>query len=234
MTRRAIILSLLCTCWAFTFAQKRESAPINFGVKGGFSSTIYEVRELSIGGMPINDYMAKSEISSFYTLFARTNLRLHYLQTEVSYNISNYSIEFDETEWNPTAPGHTRSSISTKIIGIEVPLFYGYHILKQGPYGLSFYMGPKAKFILTGLSNHVFEQSPYQAFEESIRPINFSLMMGMGINISRVFFDFSLEYGLHNISNGFTTVDLDDNRRTGDLIFDRRKNVFSFSLGFMF
>ena len=65
MTRRAIILSLLCTCWAFTFAQKRESAPINFGVKGGFSSTIYEVRELSIGGMPINDYMAKSEISSF-------------------------------------------------------------------------------------------------------------------------------------------------------------------------
>jgi hypothetical protein len=203
-------------------------------VKAGFSSTIYNIIRLEVNSAPINEYSAKSELSSFFTVFTRFNIKRHYLQTELSYNISNYSIEFDETEWNPTAPGHTRSSISTKIIGIEVPLFYGYHILKQGPYGLSFYMGPKAKFILTGLSNHVFEQSPYQAFEESIRPINFSLMMGLGINISRVFFDFSLEYGLHNISNGFTTVDLDDNRRTGDLIFDRRKNVLSFSLGFMF
>ena len=225
------LAAILCTCSTLCARQKQD-ALVNYGVKAGFSSTIYDIMQLSVASVPIGEYDTKSEISSFFTAFTRFNIKRHYVQTEVSYNISNYSIEFDETEWNPTAPGHTKSSISTKIIGIEVPLFYGYHILKQGPYGLSFYMGPKAKFILTGLSNHTFEQSPYQAFEESIRPINFSLMMGMGINISRVFFDFSLEYGLHNISNGFTTVDLDNNRRTGDLIFDRRKNVFSF--GFMF
>ena len=115
-----------------------------------------------------------------------------------------------------------------------MPLFYGYHILKQGPYGLSFYMGPKAKFILTGLSNHVFEQSPYQAFEESIRPINFSLMVGMGVNIQRVFFDFSFEYGLHNISKGFVTTNEYGDAHSEDFVFDRRKNVLSFSVGFMF
>ena len=230
----ATILTLLLCC-VHTLAQQKESSPIiNYGVKGGFSSTIYEVHELTVVDMPINEYTAKSEISSFYTLFVRANLKRHYLQTEVSYNISNYSIEFDTDQWNPLAQAHEQSIIRTKIIGFEVPLFYGYHILKHGPYGLSFYMGPKAKFILTNYSSHTFEQSPYKQFEESIHPINFSLMAGLGINISRVFFDFSFEYGLHNISNGFTTTNVNDVLRTDDFIFDRRKNVLSFSVGFMF
>lgn len=234
MKRWIACICALSLCWLSIFAQKRETAPVNYGVKGGFSSTIYEIRELKVAGTPINDYMAKSEISSFYTLFARGNIKRHYVQTELSYNISHYSIEFDEALWIPMLQSHNKASISTKIVGFEVPLFYGYHILKQGPYGLSFYIGPKAKFILTDFSKHTFEQSPYKEFEESIRPINFSLMAGLGINISRVFFDFSLEYGLHNISNGFTTVDLGGNSSTEDLVFDRRKNVFSFSIGFMF
>ena len=234
MTRRAIILSLLCSCWAFTFAQKQKTALFNYGVKVGFSSTIYEVRDFMVASMPIKDYMAKSEISSFYTVFARANIKRHYLQTEVSYNISNYSIEFGTDQWNPLALAHEKSIISTKIVGFEIPLFYGYHILQQGPYGLSFYIGPKAKFIMTDLSSHTFEQSTYKQFEEHIRPMNFSLMTGLGINISRVFFDFSFEYGLHNISQGFTTVDTSDNLHSDDFIFNRRKNVLSFSLGFMF
>lgn len=234
MARRALIICILCSCWALTFAQKRETAFLNYGIKAGFSSTIYEIRDFVVASMPIKDYTAKSEISSFYTVFARTNIKRHYLQTEVSYNISNYSVDFSTDQWSPLAQAHDKSIISTKIIGIEVPLFYGYHILKQGPYGLSFYIGPKAKFIITDLSSHTFEQSPYKQFEEHIRPINFSLMTGLGINISRVFFDFSFEYGLHNISQGFTTVDTYDNLRSDDFIFNRRKNVLSFSIGFMF
>ena len=234
MLRRAIILLTLSLCCAFTFAQHKWHVPVNFGVKGGFSSTFYEVRDFTISGMPINDYMAKSEISSFYTFFLRTNIKRHYLQTEISYNLSNYTIEFATYQWNSLAQPYAKSAISTKIVGFEVPIFYGYHILKEGPYGMSFYIGPKAKFVLTDRSIHSFENSPYQQFEEHIRPINFSLMTGMAVNISRVFFDFSLEYGLHNISNGFTTIDTKDNLSTNDLIFNRRKNVFSFSVGFMF
>lgn len=234
MTRRAVILCILCSCWTFTFAQQQKGTFLNYGIKAGFSSTIYEIRDLIVAGTPISNYMAKSEISSFYTTFVRANINRHYIQTEISYNISNYSIEFNADQWNPLAQVHDKSIISTKIIGFEVPLFYGYHVVKQGPYGLSFYIGPKAKFILTNFSNHTFEQSPYKYFEESIRPINFSLMAGLGINISRIFFDFSFEYGLHNISNGFTTIDTLDDLRSDNFIFNRRKNVLSFSLGFMF
>lgn len=234
MIRRVSITLLLCLCCMLTFAQQKGVALINYGVKGGFSSTIYEVNELSVAGSPINEFIAKSEISSFYTAFARINIKRHYLQTEVSYNISNYSIEFSRDQWDDTAQPHDKSIIGTKIIGLEVPFYYGYHILKEGPYGLSFYIGPKAKFILTNYSRHTFENSPYKELEESIYPINFSLMTGLGVNISRIFFDFSFEYGLHNISKEFNTIDTENNFSTNSLIFNRRKNVLSFSIGFMF
>lgn len=232
--RRIAALLALCLSCTFTFSQLINTALINYGVKGGFSSTIYEVHDLTVAGMPINEYMTKSEISSFYTAFARININKHYLQTEASYNISNYSIEFNSNQWNSTAPLTDKSIIGTKIIGIEVPIYYGYHILKEGPYGLSFYIGPKAKMVLTNFSKHTFNNFPYTHIEESIYPINFSLMTGLGINIARVFFDFSFEYGLHNISNGFTTIDIEENMSTQNLVFNRRKNVFSFSVGFMF
>ena len=232
--RRTAALLLCILCCTFTFAKQRTNSLINYGVKGGFSSTIYEVHDLAIAGSPINEYVAKSEISSFYTIFARINAKRHYVQTEFSYNISNYSIDFSTAQWNPTALPQDQSSIRTKITGLEVPLYYGYHILKEGPYGMSFYLGPKAKFILTDYSSHAFENFPYVFIQEKIHPINFSLMTGLGFNIARVFFDFSFEYGLHNISKGFTTIDTDDQLSTQDVHFDRRKNVLSFSIGFIF
>lgn len=232
--RRAAILFTLFFLGTIVYAQKRSHSLVNYGVKGGFSSTIYEVRELVVEDMPINEFMAKSEISSFYTFFLRTNINRHYLQTEASYNISNYTIEFSSDQWNPAAQPTDLSVIGTRIIGIEVPLYYGYHILKEGAYGMSFYMGPKAKFVLTDISKHQFINFPYTHLEEGIYPINYSLMIGMGINISRIFFDFSFEYGLHNISKEFTTIDFENVSSTQALRFNRRKNVLSFSVGFMF
>ena len=230
----AIILLSLCCLSSLQARQKKEQL-INFGVKTGFSSTMYEVQQLQIADRPINEYTTKSEISSFYTAFARFNInRRHYLQTEASYNISNYTIVFATQQWDTNAFPQDLSSISTKITGIEAPLFYGYHIIKEGPYGMSFYAGPKAKLILTNNSRHHFVNFPYESISETIRPINFSLLIGMGINIRNVFFDFSFEYGLHNISKGFTVVDFDEYTSYDDFIFNRRKSVLSFSIGFIF
>jgi hypothetical protein len=234
MARRGAIALVLCFCFMLVHAQQRSTSLINYGVKGGFSSTLYEVQNLTISGMPINSFTTKSEISSFYTIFARINAKRHYVQTECSYNVSNYTIDFASTQWSPSAQPYDKSTIGTKIIGLEVPLYYGYHIMQEGPYGMSFYLGPKAKFILTDYSRHSFKNVPYEFISERVKPINFSLMMGIGINIARVFFDFSFEYGLHNISNGFTTIDLQGNESTQGIIFDRRKNVLSFSIGFIF
>ena len=231
--KRSLSLLLLVLISASTFAQKRAPIHVNFGVKTGFSSTIYEIQELIVAHQPINEYMVHSEISSFYTGFARFNIKRHYVQTEVSYNISNYSIHMPTTQWDPQADANDLSAIGTRINGLEVPIYYGYHIMKQGSYGMSFYFGPKAKFVIDDLSRYTFTNLPYDNIKETIRPINFSLMFGLGINIGRVFFDFSLEYGLHNISQGIISTDADGNASRGNIIFDRRKNVLSFSVGFM-
>lgn len=230
--KTAILVAILCTCTTL-YAQQRKDALVNYGVKVGFSSTIYDIMQLSVSSTPINEYNTKSEISSFFTAFTRFNIKRHYVQTEVSYNISNYSISMPTVQWDPQANENALSVIGTQINGIEVPLYYGYHIMKQGSYGMSFYLGPKAKFVLNELSRYTFSNLPYDNIKESIRPINYSLMFGLGINISRVFFDFSLEYGLHNISRGITTTDNEGNITNGNIIFDRRKNVLSFSVGFM-
>ncbi len=234
--RRTLTATLLfLCCMVSSYAKQHKEALVNFGVKTGFSSTIYGVQQLQVQGHPINEYTAKSEISLFHTLFTRINIkRKHYLQTEFTYNISNYSITLPTQQWKENATPQDVSTIGTKIIGFEIPLLYGYHILKEGPYGMSFYGGPKAKMILTDMSIHNFDNFDYTEISETIYPINFSLMIGMGINIRNIFFDFSFEYGLHNISKGFTTIDIYGDTQTNDLIFDRKKNVLSFSIGFMF
>lgn len=227
--RLAILTTITLLCVGTVCARYRSDQLVNYGVKAGFSSTIYDIDLLSIATVPISEYTTKSEISSFFTAFARFNIKRHYVQTEVSYNISNYSIYFPISEWNPQSDEPGQSIISTQINGIELPLYYGYHVLKEGSYGMSFYIGPKAKFVIDEHSRYKFHNLPYDNIKESIQPINFSLMVGLGINISRVFFDFSFEYGLHNISRGITTSD----GTTGNIVFDRRKNVLSFSVGFI-
>lgn len=226
------LVAILCTCSTLCARQKQD-ALVNYGVKAGFSSTIYDIMQLSVASVPIGEYDTKSEISSFFTAFTRFNIKRHYVQTEVSYNISNYSIHMPTTQWDPQADANDLSAIGTRINGLEVPIYYGYHIMKQGSYGMSFYFGPKAKFVIDDLSRYTFTNLPYDNIKETIRPINFSLMFGLGINIGRVFFDFSLEYGLHNISQGIISTDADGNASRGNIIFDRRKNVLSFSVGFM-
>jgi hypothetical protein len=212
----------------------RTNVNINYGFKTGFSSTIYDVRRFNVLQHPVTDYMSRSEISSFYTAFARMNIHRHYVQTECSYNISKYSITSPTLQWDSQAQTDALSTMYTKIIGVEVPLYYGYYIQKSSLYGMSFYMGPKAKFVITDISSHNFDNYPFMSITEYIRPINFSFMVGLGISINPLFFDFSFEYGLHNISNYFETIDLGGIVSTNALILDRRKNVLSFSLGFIF
>lgn len=229
--RRATLYILILLCSMSTYAKHRPEALVNYGAKTGFSSTIYDIISLQVNKTPINEYTAQSELSSFFTLFARFNIKRHYLQTELSYNLSRYSILFPSTQWNPAAKPTQSSVINTQINGFEVPIYYGCHLLKEGPYGMSFYAGPKAKYVLDQYSRQSFVNLPYNDIEEKILPLNFSLMIGLGVSINRMFFDFAFEYGLHNISQGIQGISSDGTLHTGGIVFDRRKNVLSFSFG---
>ena len=229
--RRLMVFVLVLSLCLVTHAKHKQESKVNYGVKAGFSSTMYDIIRLEVNSAPISEYSAKSELSSFFTVFTRFNIKRHYLQTELSYNISNYSILFPSHQWAPSLEKSQQSVINTQINGLELPIYYGYHILKDGPYGMSFYMGPKAKYVINEHSRFLFTNFPYSDIEEEILPLNFSLMLGLGVSINRMFFDFSFEYGLHNISQGIKSVDSEGTPHTQGIIFDRRKNVLSFSFG---
>lgn len=206
----------------------------NYGLRGSFSSTFYSVERLYIDGTDIDDITTKSEVSLSYAAFARLNMRRHYLQTEVSYSISRYSILFPTAQWNSNATSSDISAISTRLMGVEMPFYYGYYLQDEGPYRLSLFAGPKVNFILPGQSQHLFEKFSQTDIDETIWPFIFSGVVGFNVSISHMFFDISFEGGLNNISRYFTTTDADGQISTDNIIFNRRKNAVSFSIGLIF
>ena len=237
MRRWCLLIILFLLCPGLAQAQRWKnirSTSFNYGATASFSSTFYSVERLYIDGTDITDITTKSEVSLSYTAFARLNIRHHYLQTELAYSISRYSILFPTALWSPVATSSDISTISTALYGLEVPLYYGYYLEKQGPYRLAVFCGPKVNFVLPNRSRHLFENFSQADIDETIWPTIFSGVIGFNVNISHIFFDISFEAGLNNISRYFTTIDSHGQMSTDNFIFDRRKNGVSFSLGVIF
>ncbi len=209
---------------------------VNFGIKGGFTSSLFLVSNLSINGISINEVQNNYKIGYFGSLFMRINFGKHFLQPEVSYNINRCNITFYE-------PGEIENtsepaSITSSIHSIDIPVIYGYNVIKDGDYSMAIFGGPKLRYIWNKKSEVTFENFSINNLHERLYPINASFTMGASVTISRVFFDFRYDIGLHNISREVT----EDNTAlsssaTGsgtELRFHRRDNVLSFSLGIFF
>ena len=88
MKYRRLALLVMLVMSIHVYGKHRSAVTLNYGVKTGFSSTIYDVRDFAVFNYPITAYTSHSEISSFHTAFVRMNIHRHYVQTECSYNIS--------------------------------------------------------------------------------------------------------------------------------------------------
>lgn len=215
---------------------------VNFGVKGGFTSSLFLISDFSINGIPIKEIQNNYKIGYFGSLFMRINFGNHFLQPEVSYNINRCNITFNKPQTNDASVGNlpAQAAITTSIHSIDVPVIYGYNIIKEGPYGLSVFGGPKIRYIWNRKSEIIFENFDQQNIQEELQPLNLSFTLGVAVNISRIFFDFRYDIGLHNMSKRIsyeipasegTTAE----EAAGQTIhFHRRDNVLSFSLGILF
>ena len=227
-------LTFLLMMLMLTGARAQSERKLNVGAKAGFSSATYSVLALRVDGKEITDYTTKSEVSNYFTLFLRYNMGKHYLQTEASYDINHYSVEFPTLQWYELAKSTDRTVINTNLTSIGVPLIYGYHTHKESFYGMSFYAGPKVNFVLPSQSINNYKNVTQDAIVEHIPPMLLSVVMGYGINIRNLFFDFNFQIGINQVSHGFITkhgvVTMDHN----DIVFKRRRNDICFSAGFMF
>ncbi len=214
----------------------KHNHPVNFGVKFGFNSSLPIVSNLTINGTKIEEIQNYFKIGYLGSVFMRINFDRHFLQPEISYNINRCNITFNKPAEDDAAL--EIASNTTSIHSIDVPVIYGYNVIKEGPYSLAIFGGPKIRYIWQ--CEVTFENFDQQGIKEKFRPLNLSFTLGVAVTISRVFFDFRYDIGLHNISRRVTyDVGTENNQNLEDtpaneIRFARRDNVLSFSLGVFF
>ncbi|MDR1004712.1 MAG: PorT family protein [Prevotellaceae bacterium] len=214
----------------------RHDRPLNFGIKGGFTSSLFLVSRLALSNIGVKEVQNNYKLGYFGSLFMRINFKRHFLQPEVSYTINRCDITFVKPDAEGVTPG--TASIISSIHSIDVPVIYGYNIIKEGPYGMAIFGGPKLLYIRNSKSKVTFDNFDRPDIKEELNPLNLSMTLGVAVTISRIFFDFRYDIGLHNISKQITydAPAATDYRPipSDELRFNRRENVLSFSLGVFF
>lgn len=216
--------------------ERPNNRKVNFGVKAGFNSSMFLVSDLKINDVTIDEIQNNYKLGYFGAFFMRINMKKHFIQPEISYNINKCEISFDKLGSQHPDIEPDYASVNSTIHSIDLPILYGYNIIKQGPYGMSIFAGPKVRYLWNKQNKITFDNFDQQGINEELYPFNISAVIGVGVNISRIFFDFRYEQGLHNISKSVTYdhIDTEGKPEVNNIVFRRRDNVLSFSLGIMF
>lgn len=239
--KRLSFLLLFTLLTFYVFGQEKTSKTpndrkVNFGLRGGFNSSMYLVSELQLNGLKINDTQNNYKIGYVGSIFVRFNMKKHFIQPEISYAVSRCEIQFDKLGSHDPAIAPDYALVNSSIHTLEIPLLYGYNIVKKGPYGMSVFIGPKLRYLWNKQNDITFENFNKESVKEELYPFNISGVLGVGVNISNLYFDFRYEIGMRNISKSVTyddTASTNDEEKT-PIIFRRRDIALSFSLGLIF
>ena len=95
------LLAIACTAVGQNYNAEKVDRPntkkINIGIKAGFNSSMFMVSELKIKDVTIDEVQNNYKIGYFGALFMRINIKKHFIQPEVSYNVSKCEITFESS-----------------------------------------------------------------------------------------------------------------------------------------
>jgi hypothetical protein len=218
--------------------QETDTKRVNFGIKAGFNSSMYRVSNFVIKDITIDEVQNEYRVGYGASLFSRFNINKHFIQLETSYNISLCEIVFDKLGGLHPDIEPDYASIISKIHNIGFPILYGYHIVKKKPYGMSVFGGPQLRYIWNKQNEITFDNFDQEGIYEVLHPLNISLLAGVAVTISPIFFDFRYEQCLNNISKSvaYNSIDTSNGHSEGEnrIFLPRRDHILSFSLGIMF
>lgn len=189
-----ILSALMLACSINMHAQdimlhenKEKKQKVSIGIKGGFNSAMLFTDELSYGEQEITDIQNNYKVGYIATVFTRINLKKqHFIQPEISYAVSQGSISMSNLRENATIL-EDNALIRTKMSSLEMPILYGYKFIDSYPYGMSFFLGPKIAWTIKKQSYSKYSGFYQKNIIENIRPLNYSAVLGIGVNISNVF-----------------------------------------------
>jgi len=206
---------------------------VNFGLKAGFSSSKFMVSELKIKDVTIDEVQNNYEIGYFCSVFMRIYMKKHFIQPEISYNVSKGEIVFDKLGSQHPDIEPDYATVKSTLHSVGLPLLYGYNLVRKGPYGMSLFGGPKVKYLWGKKSDISFHNFDQKGMKEKLHPVNVSMILGVSVNISRIFFDFRYEHDLGNLSKSIMYDNINSDGSTGvsPIVLRRRESALSFSLG---
>lgn len=167
--------------------------------------------------------------------FARINIDRFFIQPSLSWRYAEGAIRFTiplASMNTPTSTVKENSKLEYKTTSLEIPIMIGYYLVKQGPYALSLMVGPNLKYNYKTRYSASFVETPSEYISEST-PYGINIATGIGVSIWRLFFDFTYEFGLNEVESNFREIQT-NTTQTGLMSIDKRTNVMSFSLGFLF
>lgn len=209
---------------------------VNVGIKTGFNSTMFFIERLTVGGQKLEHLQNNYKVGYLGAMFVRFNIkRHHFLQTEFSYNVSKGSISAAATEENINLLKNN-ALVKTENHSIAIPLLYGYKFIDSYPYQMSFFVGPQIAWSWKKNTSSDFSGFYQQSIRERFHPLTYSMVAGLAVNITNIFFDFRYEAGVHNLTRSITfdSISTENPYNEQELSIIRRRNVLSFSLGVIF
>lgn len=172
--------------------------------------------------------------------FARVNIDRFYIQPSLAWQYTEGDIRFNIPQTESSLPDGTntpmpigKNRITYKSATLEVPVMVGYYLVKEGPYALSMMFGPNIKYnYKTHYSTDMTDRP--REFEDDNTPFGIGIAAGLGVSIWRLFLDFSYEFGLNEVASDFREIGKTEANQKGTLNIEKRTNIMSFSLGFLF
>ena len=208
---------------------KTEDKIFNYGAKVGLNSSFPIINRISINGVGAENLSFHYKVGLSGAVFCRINFDDFFVQPSLQWRHSSGDILYDlpslEASMEVKPPGYL---LTFKENALEAPILIGYKIVKEGAYGLSFMAGPNIKYLYD--VQYGFGHSEYQA---NNTPWEIGIACGVGVSIGRFFFDFTYEFGLNQVDSDFRYYSYSVAERS-DLTIDKRTNMLSFSLGFLF
>lgn len=220
MNKQAVLFLLFYFVFQVLAAQNAyiTDRPVNIGVKFGFNSAAPDVDIRTEDGLLAPKITNK--VGYMAEAFMRMNIKKFYIQPEVSYSITKGKVEFIQSDQS------TYVDLDMEVSSVDLSALFGYNTVKEAQYGLGVFAGlktrvssrAKVKYLGMGNTDKDFFYNTY-------------ITVGLGVNISRLFFDFRYDIAL---KENEMTISPILSQTYGEVKMVHKANILGFSIGIMF
>lgn len=212
-----------------------DDKAFNFGAKVGVNSTFPVINSLTIDEVEAENIDIHYKVGYQASVFCRINIDRFFIQPDLSWYRTEGELRFSMPKAESDLTGNNTPKtdlLQIKTSSLEMPVMIGYYLVKEAPYALSIMVGPKLKYNYKSNYTTYFSEITQEYVNDST-PFGLGIATGLGVSIARLFFEFTYEFGLNQVESDFK--DKSSQVPTGrNISIDKRTNVLSFSLGFLF